>query len=298
VVLIGWAGGKGLGIVIRKALAFEAPYPTTQSETGIAIGVALLGVAISQVGALFYEERGREYLAIPSRGFFYYEGGNLLVLGVISGMLRATKLNKSGVPFRTFNGGTRAFLLWVGGWVLLVGMILIPIAGYAGEFPTHSPPTHLEVTETGPYDFKLRPFKGLYGLEFKTIIDPSSFPGGKVPESLNLKLVFAGDLNADWRLSNSEIVAEIRNVSRDVWVKRVGVAPTSVYNEKYWNGGGKEVIVMCPALNPDQPVRLTFRMIARRRENGLKPALRNAALSKLKESITILASVPLGLASK
>ncbi len=288
--------------IVAVPLGLEPPYATPKSESGIAVVSGILAAAVTQVGALCLNEKSKDYLDFGSTGIWFYEFGNLLLLGMVSGMLRATKLNKHGVRFRSYDSGTRCYCIFAVLWIIVGGMITVPWIAYAGHLPTQTPKVTLKAIDAEEYEFESDDFKGMKGVSFKTIIKPSTFDGGVIPDILKMKLRFAKSINSAWRVSNNEILVERETLDaaqgKPIWVKLDSTEARVVLNGDYWNGKTDECTVVVRSLRPNESVRLTFKMMARERSNGFNPAALRSSLNNLTEAVTITAMVPASIAAR
>jgi hypothetical protein len=288
--------GIWLAYLLQLPLGRDS-YQTPESDSGIAIIVAILAAAVTQLGALFLNDKGHEYLHWGSSGLWFYEAGNLLLLGMVSGVLRATKLNRHGIAVGKYDMGTRIFAYFSIAWIIVGGMVVVPVVGHMGEFPTHEKKVDLPVREARPYVFQLKGYAGLEGLEHVEEVQPGDF-GGSIPETLRIKLVETAEFNRMWRVANL-VKTEVLSGDGNWKPASAEQVPAMIEDDEYASGASREVTFIASHLLPTQSTRMTFRIFPRKPKE-VTAAARAVALNALKTEhpITVTAIVPPGPAKK
>ena len=285
----------------RYLLGCDLPEADETSESGIGITTGILTAGVTLIGALMLDEKSKDYLLPESSGLAFYEVGNLLLLGMLSGVLRSTKTNAKGTV-RSYDMGTRKFVYWAMVWIIGGGMIAVPALGYYGKFPTHNKKITLPIQNPEIYVFKDEPYAGQNGLSFKVVIQPSDFNDEVLPEKLLLKITTTAKFNHDWIITNlatDEILSgsgswqEVPDPLVSSEQPTVGPEIAMIRSDRYASGDSREVKLLETNLLPTQSTRVTFRL-APRSSKGITAAASAAALNTLKTEhpITVIASVP------
>jgi hypothetical protein len=285
----------------RYLLGHDLPEADETSESGIGITTGILTAGVTLIGALMLDEKSKDYLLPESSGLAFYEVGNLLLLGMLSGVLRSTKTNAKGTV-RSYDMGTRKFVYWAMVWIIGGGMIAVPALGYYGKFPTHNKKITLPIQNPAVYDFKDPPYTGQNGLSFQVVIQPSDFNDEAIPENLFLKVAATDKFNRDWIVTNDatdEILSgsgswqEVPEPPAGSEQPTVGPETAIIRTDKYASGASREIKFFESHLLPTQSTRVMFRL-APRSSKGITAAARDAALKVLKTEhpITVTANIP------
>jgi hypothetical protein len=281
-------------LIVEWPLA-RSTYPTADSESGIGLVTGILVAAVTQIGALMLNDKSRAYLSPTSPGLWFYEVGNLLLLGMLSGILRATKLNRYGNAVGSYDLGTRRFVHFAIVWIIAGAMLVVPAAGFMGDFPTHQ--VKLSLRDPNAYVFTLAPYAGQEGLSFVVVLQPADFENS-VPANLFVKLVETAAFNREWRVANL-VKTEVLSGDGSWQPTPTSEGPAMIETDEYASGASREVTFLASHLLPTQSVRMTFRLMPRS-SNGSTAAARDAALNVLKTErpITVTAMVPQGHTEK
>jgi len=180
------------------------PYPSAESESGIAEAIAILGWVLVQSFALIFADKHPEGIPLDSPIVWIYAGSALLVMGAVVGLLNATKIDGNNLLCRTYNRGTLVYcryVLWLSPLVLFSFLGL----GVAGMLPLQRPVDDVSLT---PVKIDNHRFSrdGVEGIEVHFTLSPEDY-SGPLPNTLYLDVQFSGGLEATWKLASVFVYA-------------------------------------------------------------------------------------------